>query len=161
MFSIRIAARLACPVPRFFRVRKFCRPLRRNEPPRPDYREERPAGAEVGRRRGRGARGRRPAGMTTPGRQGSSWDPDWLRKKEQVPRGPHARCRFRANPARKLLPFQMLGEESAHRVRDLPAMSFQREMASVEQPDLGAWNVSPEGLRAGGKKACVVLAPNR
>src|SRR4051812_3357421 len=56
---------------------------------------------------------------------------------------------------------QVLGEESAHRVRDLPAMSFQGEMTRIEQPNFCARNVATECLRAGGEKTSVVLTPDR
>lgn len=51
----------------------------------------------------------------------------------------------------------MLGQESARRIRDLLAVGFEREMAGIEQPDLGAWHVAPECLRAGGKELASFL----
>src|SRR3979411_2264778 len=73
---------------------------------------------------------------------------------------------MRAAPVRGLLrqdlfPLQMFGEETPHRIRDLPAVGFKREVTGIEQPNLGVRNVAPECLRAGGEETSVVLAPDR
>src|SRR5437660_9107901 len=52
-------------------------------------------------------------------------------------------------------------EEVANGGRGLCAVRLQREMAGVEETDLGAWDIARERFGSGGQEERVVLAPHR
>src|SRR5215472_11531381 len=51
-------------------------------------------------------------------------------------------------------------EESADGCGDLIGVRLEREVAGVQQPDVGVWDVTPEGFGASGQEEWVVAAPD-